>query len=84
MLERVNSPWLKYQYDVYHMQCVEGNLVRTIRENIGKIGHVHIADNPERHQPGTGEINYRFVLRALDEAGYDGYIGLEYVPLGST
>jgi hydroxypyruvate isomerase len=69
---------------MYHMQRVEGDLVRTIREHVGQIGHVHVADNPGRHQPGTGEINYRFVLRALDEAGYDGYVGLEYVPPGRT
>jgi hydroxypyruvate isomerase len=84
VLERVDSPWVKFQYDVYHMQRTEGDLVNTIRRDIETIGYVHIADNPGRHQPGTGEINYRFVLGALDEAGYEGYIGLEYVPLGST
>ena len=84
LLARVGSPWIKYQYDMYHMQRVEGDLVRTIRENVDRIGHAHVADNPGRHQPGTGEINYRFVLRALDEAGYDGYVGLEYVPPGRT
>jgi len=84
VLERIGSDWIKFQYDVYHMQRVEGELTRTIRENVAKIGHVQIADNPGRHQPGTGEINYRFVLHALDDAGYEGYVGLEYVPLGST
>jgi len=84
VLERVGSPWVKFQCDVYHMQRVEGELVRTIRANIAQIGHIQIADNPGRHQPGTGEINYRFVLQAIDEAGYTGYVGLEYIPLGST
>ncbi len=80
VIQRVGSPWLRFQYDVYHMQRTEGELVNTIRANIGYIGHVQIADNPGRHQPGTGEINYRFVLGALEEAGYEGYVGLEYVP----
>jgi hydroxypyruvate isomerase len=84
VLDRVNSPWVRLQYDVYHMQRMEGDLVNTIRANIDRIGHVQIADNPGRHEPGTGEIDYRFVLGALDEAGYDGYVGLEYVPSGKT
>ena len=84
VLAQVGSPMIKCQYDVYHMQRTEGDLVNTIRANVAKIGHVQIADNPGRHQPGTGEINYRFVLQALDEAGYDGYVGLEYVPEPST
>ena len=84
VLDQVGSPMIKCQYDVYHMQRTEGDLVNTIRANVAKIGHVQIADNPGRHQPGTGEINYRFVLQALDEAGYDGYVGLEYVPDPST
>ncbi len=54
--------------------------MNTIRANIAHIGHVQIADNPGRHQPGTGEINYRFVLGALEAAGYEGYVGLEYLP----
>ena len=80
VIQRVGSPWLKFQYDVYHMQRTEGELVNTIRANIAHIGHVQIADNPGRHQPGTGEINYRFVLGALEAAGYEGYVGLEYLP----
>lgn len=80
VIQRVGSPWLKFQYDVYHMQRTEGELVNTIRANIAHIGHVQIADNPGRHQPGTGEINYRFVLGALEATGYDGYVGLEYLP----
>lgn len=84
ILRRVDSPWVRFQYDIYHMQRMEGNLVKTIRNNMDRIGHVQVADCPGRHQPGTGEINYRFVLKALEETGYDGYVGLEYVPLGTT
>jgi len=84
LIEKLNSPWIKLQYDVYHMQRMEGNLIPTIKANVARIGHVQIADPPGRHQPGSGEINWRNVLVALEEAGYDGYIGLEYVPLGTT
>ena len=66
------------------MQRVEGDLVRTIREHIGRIGHVQIADNPGRHEPGSGEINYRFLLQALEATGYGGYVSLEYIPSGRT
>ena len=81
--QRTNSPHVRCQYDVYHMQRMEGNLIHTIQENIDLIGHVQIADSPNRHQPGTGEIHFRNVLAALEEAGYGGYVGLEYVPQGS-
>lgn len=84
VLDKVDSPWVRFQYDVYHMQRMEGDLVHTIRACIDRIGHVQIADNPGRHEPGTGEINYRFVLGALEEAGYEGYVSLEYVPSGAT
>ncbi len=83
-IEKLGSPWVKYQYDIYHMQRMEGNLIPTIRAHVHQIGHVQIADPPKRHQPGTGEVAWRRVLQALEEAGYDGYIGLEYIPLGST
>jgi len=84
ILKRLDSPWVRFQCDIYHMQRMEGNLVETIRNNIDHIGHIQVADCPGRHQPGTGEINYRFVLKALEETGYEGYAGLEYVPLGTT
>jgi len=84
VMDRAESEWVMFQYDVYHMQRVEGDLVRRIREYLPRIGHIQIADNPGRHQPGTGEINYRFVLGALEEAGYDRYVGLEYGPLTTT
>lgn len=77
---RVDSPHMRIQYDVFHMQRMEGNLIDSIRRHLPVIGHVQIADAPDRHEPGTGEINYTNVLAALDEAGYGGYVGLEYRP----
>ncbi|MBW1995674.1 MAG: TIM barrel protein, partial [Deltaproteobacteria bacterium] len=84
LIKEVKADNLKIQYDVYHMQKMEGNLVSTIEANLERIGHIQIADNPGRHQPGTGEINYRFVLEAIDKMGYEGYIGLEYIPEPDT
>ncbi|MFL5991562.1 MAG: hydroxypyruvate isomerase family protein [Rubrobacteraceae bacterium] len=68
------------QYDFYHMQRMEGNLSVNVREHIGEIGHVQVADSPARGEPGTGEIHYPYVLGVLEELGYDGYVGLEYNP----
>ncbi|HEY3424038.1 MAG TPA: hydroxypyruvate isomerase [Negativicutes bacterium] len=68
------------QYDVYHAQREEGELVSTIRKYLSHIGHIQVADNPGRHQPGTGEINYPFIFKEIGALGYQGYIGLEYVP----
>jgi hydroxypyruvate isomerase len=81
----VGRPNVKVQYDVYHMQRMEGNLVANLREYIGEIGHVQVADSPGRGEPGTGEIHYPYVLAELEKLGYDGYVGLEYNPsAGST
>jgi hydroxypyruvate isomerase len=84
LVEAVAHPNLSLQYDVYHSQRMSGNLAATIAARIGQIGHVQIADSPDRHEPGTGEINYPFVLQALDDAGYDGWVSLEYRPLENT
>ncbi len=84
LIEAVNHPNLTMQYDVYHMQIMEGNLIDTMSANISRIGHIQIADNPGRHEPGTGEINFPNVFAAIDKAGYDGWIGCEYVPAGKT
>jgi hydroxypyruvate isomerase len=84
LLDEVGAKNLKLQHDVYHMQRMEGNLTETIRSNFDGIGHIQIADVPGRHQPGSGEINYRFLLKVLDEMGYDGFVGLEYVPEPDT
>lgn len=74
--------WL--QYDIYHMQVMEGHLTHTIRELLPRISHMQLADNPGRHEPGTGEIHYPNLLRFIDEAGYGGWIGCEYVPAAGT
>lgn len=75
---------LKLQYDIYHAQRMEGELVNTIRANISKIAHMQLADNPGRHEPGSGEIDYPFLLEAIDAAGYAGWIGCEYIPAVGT
>lgn len=80
IVDEVASPNVKVLYDIYHQQITEGHLIATIEANIEKIGHFHSADNPGRHEWGTGEINYVNVLRAIDGTGYDGYVGLEYKP----
>jgi len=72
------------QYDVFHMQIMEGDLARTIERLLARIGHIQIADVPERHEPGTGEINFDFLLRHLDAIGYSGWVGCEYNPRGDT
>ena len=84
ILERVNSDNLYYQYDIYHMQRMEGELSPTIQQRISRIGHLQLADNPGRHEPGSGEINYDFLLDFIDQLDYDGWIGAEYIPAQST
>jgi hydroxypyruvate isomerase len=83
-IDRVERPNVRIQYDAYHMQRMEGNLVATITEFLPRIGHIQIADSPDRGEPGTGEINYPFVLDAIEALGYDGWIGLEYNPTTAT
>ena len=73
---------VRLQYDAYHMQRMEGNLVATIERHLDAIAHVQVADSPGRGQPGTGEINFDYVLGRLEELGYDGHVGLEYKPPG--
>jgi hydroxypyruvate isomerase len=84
LLEEVGSPNLLLQYDAYHMQVMEGDLATTLERNLARIGHVQIADNPGRHEPGTGEINYRFLFGHLDRIGYQGWVGCEYKPSTTT
>ena len=76
----VGSPDISMLYDVYHMQIMEGNLVESIWQNAALIGYVHIADVPGRAEPGTGEINYPRVFRALSDSGYTGFVGFELAP----
>ncbi len=84
VIETLNRPNLKFQYDLYHMQIMEGNLISTIEDLLPSIGHIQFADNPGRHQPGTGEINFDFVFAQLDRMGYSGWVSAEYRPLGGT
>jgi hydroxypyruvate isomerase len=84
LIEEVNHSNVQFQYDIYHMQIMEGDLTHTIRENLGIIGHMQLADNPGRHEPGTGEIHFSNLFRLIDEAGYTGWIGCEYKPSGKT
>ncbi|EIJ45611.1 hydroxypyruvate isomerase [Herbaspirillum sp. GW103] len=72
------------QYDIYHMQRMEGELANTIKANLSLIGHVQLADNPGRGEPGTGEINYRYLFGWLEDIGYRGWIGCEYKPQAGT
>ena len=83
-LQQVGSAQLQLQYDVYHMQIMEGDVARSIERLLPAIGHIQIADNPGRHEPGTGEINFPWLLRHIDALGYGGYIGCEYVPVADT
>ena len=84
LFEEVNHANLWLQYDVYHMQIMEGNLIKTIRDNLERIAHIQLADNPGRHEPGTGEINFTNLFHFVEEAGYDSWLGCEYQPAGVT
>ncbi len=80
----IGAPNLKVQMDFYHCQIVEGDLAMKLRKYIGGVGHVQIAGVPERNEPDTGEINYPYLFRLLDELGYSGWVGCEYRPKGKT
>ena len=84
VLNDINHANAWYQYDIYHMQKMEGNLIDTLKANLNRIAHIQLADNPGRHEPGTGEINFANLFNALDEMGYGGWIGCEYNPAEST
>jgi hydroxypyruvate isomerase len=84
IIDETGSANVFLQYDVYHMQRMEGDLAHTIKANLARIRHLQIADNPGRHEPGTGEINYPFLFQCLDDLGYDGWIGCEYKPATTT
>ena len=84
IIRDVASANLKLQYDIYHAQVLEGDLARTIETEFEHIGHIQLADNPGRHEPGTGEINYPYLFRRIDELGYTGWIGCEYKPRTTT
>jgi hydroxypyruvate isomerase len=80
VIESVGAENLRLQYDVYHMQIMEGDLTPTIDKYLKRIAHVQIADTPGRNEPGTGEINFPFIFDHLDRIGYEGWVGCEYRP----
>lgn len=84
LIEKVGSDNLFVQYDIYHMQRMEGELANTLEQHLDQIAHIQLADNPGRNEPGTGEINYAFLFKHLDRIGYKGWIGCEYNPAGKT
>ncbi len=84
LVKKVSSKNIKVLYDIYHLQIMQGNIISDIENNFDYIGHFHIADVPGRHEPGTGEINYINVYKKIEELGYSGFIGFEYMPLSST
>ena len=84
IIKEVGANNLFVQYDIYHAQRMEGELVNTIEKNLAKIAHIQLADNPGRNEPGTGEINYRHLFQFLDRIGYTGWIGCEYKPATTT
>jgi len=83
-MDAVGSDNLWLQHDVYHMQVMEGHFARRIEHCLLRVAHVQIADNPGRHERGSGEINYAFLLPHLDRLGYTGWVGCEYLPLAGT
>lgn len=84
IMDEVGADNLFMQYDIYHMQRMEGELAATMQKHLARIGHIQLADNPGRNEPGTGEINYAFLFKFLDKIGYNGWIGCEYKPATAT
>ena len=77
-----DNVWL--QFDIYHMQRTHGDITNLLKRYMPRIAHIQIADSPGRHEPGTGEIRYEYIFQELNEVGYDGYIGMEYIPSVQT
>ncbi|PHY05421.1 MAG: hydroxypyruvate isomerase [Alcaligenaceae bacterium] len=84
ILDEVGASNAFVQYDIYHAQRTEGELASTMQKHLSRIGHIQLADNPGRHEPGTGEINYPFLFTHLEQLGYSGWIGCEYKPAITT
>jgi hydroxypyruvate isomerase len=76
----VGSGKIKVLYDIYHMQLMAGNVIKTLERNIDQLGYIHLADVPGSHEPGTGELNHHNILKALDSMGYAGFVGFELLP----
>jgi hydroxypyruvate isomerase len=84
ILDEVGADNALVQYDIYHAQRMEGELANTMRQQLARIGHIQLADNPGRNEPGSGEINYPFLFAHLDRIGYQGWVGCEYRPATTT
>jgi hydroxypyruvate isomerase len=84
VIRAVGADNLKIQYDIFHMQIVEGDLAKTIEANLPHIGHIQFADVPDRHEPGSGEVNFDFLFDWIDRVGYTGWVSAEYVPAKGT
>jgi hydroxypyruvate isomerase len=84
VIDEVSATNLRLQYDIYHMQIMEGDIANSLRRLLPRIGHMQLADNPGRGEPGSGEINYHWLLRNIDGLGYEGWIGCEYRPVADT
>ncbi|CAM8652609.1 Hfi Hydroxypyruvate isomerase [Burkholderiales bacterium] len=84
ILKEVGADNLFIQYDIYHAQRMEGEIAATLRDRLPQIGHLQLADNPGRNEPGTGELNYAFLFKHIDAIGYTGWIGCEYKPKAAT
>jgi hydroxypyruvate isomerase len=82
IIGQVNHPQVRFLYDIYHEQIAEGNLIEKLEKNIDKVGLVHIADVPGRHEPGTGEINYPNIYKKLAALKYSHYVAMEFIPTG--
>ncbi len=82
--QAINSPKLKIQFDIYHMQIMHGDVSRLLERNLQDIGHIQFADNPGRHEPGTGELNFNYLFRKLDALGYQHWLSAEYIPAHTT
>jgi hydroxypyruvate isomerase len=83
-MDEVGAANLRLQYDLFHMQIMEGDLAKSLERLLPRIGHVQVADVPDRHEPGTGEINFPYLFAHLDRLGYTGWIGAEYLPMAGT
>lgn len=84
IIDAAGADNLRLQFDIYHAQVMEGDLARRLERHLPRIGHIQVADNPGRHEPGTGEINFPFLFDRLDRLGYAGWVGCEYQPLSTA
>ncbi|WP_310608831.1 hydroxypyruvate isomerase [Buttiauxella brennerae] len=84
LIAEIGCENIRVQYDIYHMQRMEGELTNTLINNLPKIGHIQLADNPGRGEPGTGEINYDYLFSVINQSDYDGWVGCEYKPKTTT